>query len=49
MDGRRVLKKGGPSWFGYRRKRDDTELWASNEGLEVKKGGTVCWGIQLDR
>lgn len=46
MDGRRVLKKGGRSVFGLRKKRADYELWVDNEGMEVKQDGARVWGAK---
>ena len=49
MDGVRVLKKGGPSFLGWRKKRDGIELWATNDGMEVREAGTHLWGINALR
>eukprot|EP00752_Nemacystus_decipiens_P015790 g14100.t1 len=49
-DGTRVLKEGGPSWFScLRRLRDDYELYATNDSIEVKRGGTYVWGSSLKK
>jgi len=44
-----VLKKAGASWFGLRRKRDDREIWATDEGLEARRGGKKLWGVELKK
>lgn len=49
MDGRRVLKKAGPSWFGVRLTRDDREVWATADGLEARLDGTRLWGVELKK
>lgn len=47
MDGRRVFKRGGPSWFGLRRKHHDWEVWGTDDGVEFKRDGRSCWGIKV--
>lgn len=48
MDGRRVQKKAGPSFFGWRERRDDYEIWVTTEGLKQTRGGTTFWEIFPD-
>lgn len=50
MNGQRVFRQGGPSWvpYSWRRKHPDWELWATSEGLEVKRGGQIRWGVKVD-
>lgn len=47
MDGRRVFREGGPSFFNLGRKRTDYEVRATAEGLEETKAGAPCWKIKL--
>eukprot|EP00752_Nemacystus_decipiens_P017279 g15481.t1 len=50
LDGTRVLKEGGPSWFScFRREREDYELRATDDGMEVTRGGRYVWGIPYQR
>lgn len=49
MDGRRVLKKAGPSLFGIRLKRDDREVWATGDGMEARRNGKRLWGTKLEK
>eukprot|EP00752_Nemacystus_decipiens_P016725 g14963.t1 len=48
VDGRRVVKERRASWLScLTAKTASFELWATNNGLEVKRGGTRFWGINL--
>ena len=47
MDGRRVLSKAGPSFFGWRRSRDDREIRVTRDGVEVSSGGKRIWGVSI--
>eukprot|EP00903_Cladosiphon_okamuranus_P022692 g20885.t1 len=40
MDGRRVLRRQAPSFFGLRPKSDQYEVLATNEGLDQQRAGT---------
>ena len=44
MDGSTVLKKGGPSFFGYRRK-GPYRLLATRNGFKVERRGNVRWTV----
>lgn len=48
MDGTTVLKKGGPSFLGYRRKDASYRLRPTRKGFEVLRRGTVKWTITTD-
>ena len=48
MEGTKVWTRGGPSFLGWRKKRNDYELWATDRGAEVvKRAGTHVWGVRL--
>lgn len=47
MDGTVVLRKAGPSFFGYRKKSPSYEVWVTEKGLDVKRGGKVRWSVPV--
>ena len=47
MDGRRVLKKGGGSFFGLRPRKAEYELWPTHDGMEIRRDGARFWGVEL--
>jgi len=46
MDGVIVLRKGGPSWFGWRRKDSTYEVRPTARGLEVLRRGKLSWSLR---
>lgn len=48
MDGTTVLKTGGPSFFGYRRKDSSYQLRPTSNGLEMMRRGKVVWSVTAD-
>jgi len=47
MDGTVVLRKAGPSWFGWRRKDSNYEVRPTDQGLEVLRQGKRSWSLDL--
>lgn len=45
MDGMIVLRKAGPSWFGWRRKDSTYEVRPTDQGLEVLRQGERSWSL----
>ncbi len=45
MDGSVVLRRTGPSWFGFRKKDPSYELRASGNGLEILRQGKPSWSL----
>ncbi|CAB1107256.1 unnamed protein product [Ectocarpus sp. CCAP 1310/34] len=48
VDGTRVARKSGPSWFGYRTKEPSYELWVSHSGAEITRNGMLDWTIDAE-
>ncbi|CAM9897456.1 unnamed protein product [Ectocarpus sp. 6 AP-2014] len=48
VDGTRVARKSGPSWFGYRAKDPSYELWVSHSGVEITRNGMLDWSIEAE-
>ncbi|CAM9898017.1 unnamed protein product, partial [Ectocarpus sp. 13 AM-2016] len=46
VDGSIVLRKSGPSWFGFRKKDSTYEVRMTEDGVAVSRGGKYDWGIQ---
>ncbi|CAN0314440.1 unnamed protein product, partial [Scytosiphon promiscuus] len=46
VDGTVVLRRRGPSFFGFRRKDSSHELQVDNDGLAVMKKGRRVWGVE---
>ncbi|CAM9407729.1 unnamed protein product [Ectocarpus fasciculatus] len=46
VDGLIVLRKSGPSWFGFRKKDQSYEVRVTEDGVVVSRGGEYDWGIQ---
>ncbi|CAM9811564.1 unnamed protein product [Ectocarpus sp. 12 AP-2014] len=46
VDGSIVLRKSGPSWFGFRKKDSTYEVRVTEDGVAVSRGGKYDWGIQ---
>ncbi|CAM9915899.1 unnamed protein product [Ectocarpus sp. 6 AP-2014] len=47
VDGSIVLRKSGPSWFGFRKKDSTYEVRVTEDGVVVSRGGKYDWGIQV--
>ncbi|CAN0392902.1 unnamed protein product [Ectocarpus sp. 8 AP-2014] len=48
VDGTRVARKSGPSWFGYRTKDPSYELWVTHSGVEITRNGMLDWSIEAE-
>ncbi|CAM9763771.1 unnamed protein product [Ectocarpus sp. 4 AP-2014] len=48
VDGTRVARKSGPSWFGYRRKDPSYELWVTHSGVDITRNGMLDWSIEAE-
>ncbi|CBJ28248.1 hypothetical protein Esi_0097_0021 [Ectocarpus siliculosus] len=46
VDGTVVLRKSGPSWFGFRRTDRSYELRVTEEGVDISRRGMYDWGIK---
>ncbi|CAN0402266.1 unnamed protein product [Ectocarpus sp. 8 AP-2014] len=46
VDGSIVLRKCGPSWFGFRQKDSTYEVRVTEDGVAVSRGGKYDWSIQ---
>ncbi|CAN0362453.1 unnamed protein product [Ectocarpus fasciculatus] len=46
VDGTVVLRKSGPSWFGFRRTDRSYELRVTEEGVVISRRGMYNWGIK---
>ena len=49
MDGTAVLRRAGPSWFGFRRKDTTYELRATGQGLEILRRGKRSWSLDAEQ
>ncbi|CBJ32714.1 hypothetical protein Esi_0358_0032 [Ectocarpus siliculosus] len=48
VDGTVVLRKKGPSFFGFRRTDPSYELQVIEEGIEVSRRGDFVWGVKAE-
>ncbi|CAN0344466.1 unnamed protein product [Ectocarpus sp. 8 AP-2014] len=48
VDGTRVARKSGPSWFGYRTNDPSYELWVTHSGVEITRNGMLDWSIEAE-
>ncbi|CAM9850981.1 unnamed protein product, partial [Ectocarpus sp. 13 AM-2016] len=48
VDGTVVLRKKGPSFFGFRRTYPSYELQVTEEGIEVSRSGNFVWGVNAE-
>lgn len=45
MDGRKVPRKGGPSFFGCKRKKLSHDMWPTSNGVENTRRGALSWRL----
>ncbi|CAM9982319.1 unnamed protein product [Ectocarpus fasciculatus] len=48
VDGTIVLRKGGASFFGFRRTDRSFELRVQDEGIEISREGNVVWSVKAE-
>ncbi|CAM9908868.1 unnamed protein product [Scytosiphon promiscuus] len=48
LDGTRVLRMHGPSWFGLGRRDPTYELGVTDEGIEIRRGGEVVREVKAN-
>ncbi|CBN76941.1 hypothetical protein Esi_0024_0074 [Ectocarpus siliculosus] len=48
VDGTTVLRKSGPSWFGFRRSDSSYELRVNEEGIVISRQGKFDWSVKVE-